>query len=228
VRSRLIVACLGSVLIVGALAAEGPGLTTNKEKFSYTIGYRFGQQLQHLAQSGAEIDPKSVTQAIEDALSGTAPKLSQEQMQAAVKSFREEIEKKRLAAAEENKKAGDAFLAANKKKEGWKVLPSGVQYKVIKEGSGKQPTANSTVVVNYRGTLIDGKEFDSSYKRGKPATLKVGQVIKGWQEVLPLMKAGSKWEIVVPPDLAYGPRGAGGVIGPNSTLVFEIELVEVK
>jgi FKBP-type peptidyl-prolyl cis-trans isomerase FklB len=228
VRSRLIVACLGTGLIACAFAAEGAGLTTNKEKFSYTIGYQFGQQLQRLAHGGAEIDPKSVAQAIDDALSDSAPKLSHEQMQAAMKTFREEMQKKRLAEAEENKKAGDAFLAANKKKEGWKVLPSGVQYKVIKEGSGKQPTADSTVVVNYRGTLIDGKEFDSSYKRGEPATLKLNQVIKGWQEVLPLMKVGSKWEVVVPPNLAYGPRGAGGVIGPNATLVFQIELMEVK
>jgi FKBP-type peptidyl-prolyl cis-trans isomerase FklB len=225
VRTRPIVALLACLLAAEVFAAEGTVLSTDKQKFSYTLGYQFGQRLAH---SGAELDPKAVAQAIDDALVGKPARLSQEQMQAAVKTYQQAMQKKRLAEAEQNKKAGDEFLAANKKKEGWKVLPSGVQYKVLKEGSGPQPKADSTVVVNYRGTLIDGKEFDSSYQRGEPATLKVNQVIKGWQEVLPLMKTGAKWEVVVPPDLAYGPRGAGGLIGPNATLVFTIDLLEVK
>ena len=130
--------------------------------------------------------------------------------------------------AEKNKKEGEAFLAANKTKEGVKTLPDGLQYKVIKEGTGKTPKADDTVVTNYRGTLIDGTEFDSSYKRGQPATFPVKGVIPGWTEALQLMKEGSKWELFIPSNLAYGERGAGNAIGPNATLVFEIELISVK
>jgi FKBP-type peptidyl-prolyl cis-trans isomerase FklB len=130
--------------------------------------------------------------------------------------------------AEKNKKEGEAFLAANKTKEGIKTLPSGLQYKVIKEGTGKTPTAEDTVVTNYRGTLTDGTEFDSSYKRGQPATFPVKGVIPGWTEALQLMKEGSKWELFIPSNLAYGEQGAGGVIGPNAALIFEIELISVK
>jgi FKBP-type peptidyl-prolyl cis-trans isomerase FklB len=129
---------------------------------------------------------------------------------------------------EPNKKAGDAFLAANKTKEGVVTLPSGLQYKILKEGTGPKPTPADSVVCNYRGTLIDGKEFDSSYKRGQPATFPVGQVIKGWTEALQLMPVGSKWQLFVPPDLAYGDRGAGPDIGPGATLIFEVELISIK
>jgi FKBP-type peptidyl-prolyl cis-trans isomerase FklB len=132
---------------------------------------------------------------------------------------------------EANKKEGDAFLAANKTKQGVVALPSGLQYKVLKEGAGPKPTAADTVVCNYKGTLLDSTEFDSSYKRGQPATFPVGQVIKGWTEVLQLMPVGSKWEVFIPSDLAYGPRGpgqGGGAIGPNATLIFEIELLSIQ
>jgi FKBP-type peptidyl-prolyl cis-trans isomerase FklB len=129
---------------------------------------------------------------------------------------------------EPNKKAGDAFLAANKTKEGVVTLPSGLQYKILKEGTGPKPTPADSVVCNYRGTLIDGKEFDSSYKRGQPATFPVGQVIKGWTEALQLMPVGSKWQLFVPADLAYGDRGAGPDIGPGATLIFEVELISIK
>jgi FKBP-type peptidyl-prolyl cis-trans isomerase len=134
-------------------------------------------------------------------------------------------EKKKLG--EKNKVEGTAFLTENKKKEGVKTLPSGLQYKVIKEGTGKTPKATDTVVTQYKGTLIDGKEFDSSYKRGEPATFPVNGVIRGWTEALQLMKEGSTWQLVVPPELAYGEQGAGP-IGPNATLIFEVELVSVK
>ena len=130
--------------------------------------------------------------------------------------------------AEKNKKEGEAFLAANKTKEGVKTLPDGLQYKVIKEGTGKTPTEKDSVVCNYRGTLTDGTEFDSSYKRGQPATFPVKGVIPGWTEALKMMKEGSKWELFIPSNLAYGERGAGNVIGPNATLIFEIELISVK
>jgi FKBP-type peptidyl-prolyl cis-trans isomerase FklB len=132
------------------------------------------------------------------------------------------------AAGEENKKAGEAFLAQNKGKQGVVTLPSGLQYKILKAGNGKKPTENDTVECNYRGTLINGTEFDSSYRRGQPATFGVGQVIPGWREALQLMPVGSKWELYVPPDLAYGERGAGRDIGPNSTLVFEVELLGIQ
>jgi len=129
---------------------------------------------------------------------------------------------------EKNKKEGEAYLEANRKKKGVKVLPSGLQYKVITEGKGKTPKATDTVTVNYKGTLIDGTEFDSSYKKGQPATFPVNKVIPGWTESLQLMKEGSKWQIVVPPALAYKEMGAGNMIGPDATLIFEIELISVK
>jgi FKBP-type peptidyl-prolyl cis-trans isomerase FklB len=141
---------------------------------------------------------------------------------------KKKIDETRQASMEPNKKAGDAFLAANKTKEGVVTLPSGLQYKILKEGTGPKPTPADSVVCNYRGTLIDGKEFDSSYKRGQPATFPVGQVIKGWTEALQLMPVGSKWQLFVPADLAYGDRGAGPDIGPGATLIFEVELISIK
>jgi FKBP-type peptidyl-prolyl cis-trans isomerase FklB len=132
------------------------------------------------------------------------------------------------AAGGTNKQAGDAFLAANKSKEGVVTLPSGLQYKILKAGTGPKPTVSDSVVCNYRGTLLDGKEFDSSYKRGQPATFPVGRVIKGWTEALQLMPVGSKWQLFIPSDLAYGASGAGGDIGPNATLIFEVELISIQ
>jgi FKBP-type peptidyl-prolyl cis-trans isomerase FklB len=131
-------------------------------------------------------------------------------------------------AGETNKKEGEAFLAANKTKEGVVTLPSGLQYKVLKAGTGPKPSANDSVVCNYRGTLLDNTEFDSSYKRGQPATFPVGKVIKGWTEALQLMPVGSKWQLFIPSELAYGPRGAGPDIGPNATLIFEVELLSIQ
>ena len=129
---------------------------------------------------------------------------------------------------EKNKKEGEIFLETNKKKEGVQTLPSGLQYKVLKAGAGKKPTATDTVTVHYRGTLIDGKEFDSSYRRGKPATFPVNGVIPGWTEALQLMEEGAKWELFIPSNLAYGERSAGGDIGPNATLIFEVELISIE
>jgi FKBP-type peptidyl-prolyl cis-trans isomerase FklB len=139
---------------------------------------------------------------------------------------RKEAEAKQISEA--NKQAGQQFLAANTTKPGVVALPSGLQYKILKEGTGPKPTATDTVVCNYRGTLLNGTEFDSSYKGGQPATFPVGQVIKGWTEVLQLMPVGSKWEVYVPSDLAYGERSPGGQIGPNSTLIFEIDLLSIQ
>jgi FKBP-type peptidyl-prolyl cis-trans isomerase len=142
--------------------------------------------------------------------------------------LRKKQDEKKHAAGEANKKDGDAFLAANKGKEGVVTLPSGLQYKILTAGKGPKPTADDSVVCNYRGTLINGTEFDSSYKRGEPATFPVGGVIKGWTEALQLMPVGSKWQLFVPSDLAYGERGPSPEIGPNSTLIFEVELLSIQ
>jgi FKBP-type peptidyl-prolyl cis-trans isomerase len=155
-------------------------------------------------------------------------------MKAALTVLQTDLRKKQeaetAAAGDANKKEGETFLAANKTKEGVVALPDGLQYKILTAGNGPKPTATDTVVCNYRGTLINGTEFDSSYKRGQPVTFPVGQVIKGWTEVLQMMPVGSKWEVYIPSDLAYGPQGPGrgGPIGPNETLVFEIELVSIQ
>jgi FKBP-type peptidyl-prolyl cis-trans isomerase FklB len=138
------------------------------------------------------------------------------------------MEEKNAAMSKDNKSKGETFLAQNKSKEGVVTLPSGLQYKILKEGSGPKPSASDTVVCNYRGTLVDGKEFDSSYKRGQPATFPVSGVIKGWTEALQLMPVGSKWQLFIPSDLGYGDRGAGADIQPGSTLVFEVELVSIQ
>ena len=204
-------------------------LKTDKEKLSYAIGMNIGQSMK---KDSLDIDPAILSRAIKDAVTGSKPAMTEEEARTIVTAFRTEMVKKQQAeaqkAGEVNKQAGDKFLAENKTKDGVVTLPSGLQYKVIKQGDGPKPTASDTVVTNYRGTLIDGKEFDSSYKRGQPATFPVGQVIKGWTEALQLMPVGSKWQLYIPSSLAYGDRGAGGDIGPNSTLIFDIELLSIQ
>ena len=204
-------------------------LKTDKEKLSYAIGMNIGQSMK---KDSLDIDPAILSRAIKDAVTGSKPAMTEEEARTIVTAFRTEMVKKQQAeaqkAGEVNKQAGDKFLAENKTKDGVVTLPSGLQYKVIKQGDGPKPTASDIVVTNYRGTLIDGKEFDSSYKRGQPATFPVGQVIKGWTEALQLMPVGSKWQLYIPSNLAYGDRGAGGDIGPNSTLVFDIELLSIQ
>jgi FKBP-type peptidyl-prolyl cis-trans isomerase len=179
-----------------------------------------------------DIDLPSLFRGIKDAREGNKPALSDEEIEAELKILQAAVNQKRDAdtqkAGEANMKEGEAFLAANKAKDGVVTLPSGLQYKILTAGTGDKPSASDTVVCNYRGTFVSGTEFDSSYKRGKPAEFPVGGVIKGWTEALQLMPVGSKWQLVVPPDLAYGSRGAGGAIGPNETLVFEVELISIK
>ena len=209
-------------------AATASPYTTDKEKASYAIGENIGKSLKH---DQLDVDPNIVSQGLKDGLAGAPSKLSEAEAQAAMTNLRNKVMAQRQAeqqqAGDVNKKAGDAFLAANKAKPGVVVLPDGLQYKVVKEGTGAKPKASDTVTVNYRGTLIDGTEFDSSEKHGEAATLGVGQVIKGWTEALQLMPVGSKWQIYVPADLAYGAQGAGP-IGPDSTLIFDIELLSIK
>jgi FKBP-type peptidyl-prolyl cis-trans isomerase FklB len=205
-------------------------LTTTKQKASYAIGMNWGTGLH---RQGIDVDSAALIQGMKDALAGGKTLLTEDEARAALMQLQKEIQEKQQAKAaaegETNKKEGDAFLAANKTKEGVVTLPSGLQYKILKEGNGPKPTASDSVVCNYKGTLINGTEFDSSYKRGEPATFPVTGVIKGWTEALQLMPVGSKWQLFIPPDLAYGPRGTpGGPIGPNATLVFEVELISIK
>lgn len=206
-------------------AAAGASLGSDKEKFSYTVGFQIGQSLM---EDGLDIDVNALSQAIRDVIAGTPPRLSMEEMQAAVQSFQMQQMEAREASAQNNLRAGQAFLADNRGKTGVVETQSGLQYQIVEEGSGKQPKDSDTVIVNYRGTLIDGTEFDSSYRRGEPVTFPVNAVIPGWREALQLMKEGAKWKVFIPADLAYGERGAGQNIGPNETLVFDIELIEVE
>lgn len=209
--------------------AAAPELKTDKEKTSYAIGADLGNKLK---ASSIDVDPAILTRALKDTLTGVKPMMSDDEIRATLMQLTKDLQAKQQAAAKEksdkNKKEGEAFLAANKTKEGVVVLPSGLQYKILKAGDGPRPTAADTVVCNYQGTLIDGKEFDSSYKRGQPATFQVGGVIKGWTEALQLMPVGSKWQLFIPADLAYGERQAGPDITPGSTLVFEVELVSIQ
>ena len=220
-----------ALLVLPALASaqDAPALKTEKEKLSYAMGMDLGTQLK---SRSVDIDPDVFARALKDALSGAKTLMTDAEAKAVITELQKAMLVKQAAeakaAGEKNMKEGDAFMAANKSKEGVVTLASGVQYKVLSPGTGKQPTLEDTVVCQYRGTLIDGKEFDSSYKRGQPATFPVKGVIKGWTEVLQLMPVGSKWQVVIPPALAYGERGAGADIGPNATLVFEIELVAIK
>jgi FKBP-type peptidyl-prolyl cis-trans isomerase len=165
---------------------------------------------------------------IRDAYADGEKLMTDEEAEQVWSTFQQNMKASSMKMSEENKKKGEEFLAQNKTKEGVVTLPSGLQYKVIKAGSGPKPKLNDTVTTHYRGTLINGSEFDSSYKRNAPASFPVNGVIKGWTEALQLMETGSKWQLWIPSDLAYGPNGAGGVIGPNETLIFEVELLSVK
>jgi FKBP-type peptidyl-prolyl cis-trans isomerase FklB len=212
-----------------AQSQNNPALPTQKDKLSYAIGMNIGKGLH---RESIDVDPAIILRGMQDAMVGGKTLLTDEEAQATItqlqNEIRQKVEAKAQAAAEANKKEGDAFQAANKAKPGVITLPSGLQYKILKEGTGAKPMPTDSVVCDYRGTLIDGKEFDSSYKRGQPATFPVNGVIKGWTEALQLMPVGSQWQLVVPPELAYGVRGAGADIGPNSTLIFEVDLHSIQ
>jgi FKBP-type peptidyl-prolyl cis-trans isomerase len=230
---------LAALIFSSAALAKGPELKTEEQKFAYIMGLEMGNRFsQQFKQQGLELDMAIVTAGILDSASGKDPKLSKEQIDATLESFGTKMQEKQKAmaaiqeaemkkAGEKNEKDGKAFLKANAKKDGVKTTKSGLQYKIITAGKGQKPKDIDTVTVNYRGTFIDGKQFDSSYDRGEPATFAVNQVIPGWTEVLQLMPEGSKWEVYIPSELAYGPGGSGP-IGPNSTLVFEVELLKAN
>lgn len=221
-------------VIIGLLGCQGNqekkmALETDKQKVSYSIGLDIGKNLK---QSEIDVELEALMRGIKDATTDSTPLLTQAQIQETMQKFQQEMmnkqNEKANAMSDKNKTAGEAFLAENAKKEGVITLPSGLQYKVIKTGTGKKPKATDEVTTHYRGTLIDGTEFDSSYKRGQPTSFPVNGVIAGWTEALQLMPVGSKWQLYIPSNLAYGPRGAGGTIGPNATLIFDIELLAIK
>jgi FKBP-type peptidyl-prolyl cis-trans isomerase FklB len=224
---------LAAIVSIGFLfgvcsAADKLELKDQKDKESYSLGYQFGETLK---MQGLDINLDVYTSAIRDALAGKGPQLSQEEIRATIM----DLQKRAMAAQQKAVKEqgdkslaeGKAFLTENGKKKEVKTLPSGLQYKILAEGSGKTPKATDEVTVNYKGSLVDGREFDNSYKRGAPANFRVDKVIRGWTEALQLMKEGSKWQLFIPPELGYGERGAGPV-PPNSVLIFEVELISVK
>jgi len=214
-----LIVVLGIVFWVSYVnAQENLALKSQKDKVSYIIGMDIGTNLK---KQSIDIDSNILAKGVKDALSGGKPLLTEQEIQETMIAFQKEV-------MEKQKKRGEAFLAENKNKEGVKTLPSGLQYKVIKAGTGKTPKLNNTVTTHYRGTLIDGTEFDSSYKRGQPVSFPVSGVIPGWTEALQLMQEGAKWQLFIPPNLGYGERGAGGVIGPNATLIFEMELISIQ
>ena len=215
-----------------ASAAKTPAvleLKTDKDKVSYAIGMNVGTAMK---RDGLDVDTAILLRGIKDALTGAKPLLTDQEAQTVMTTLQADLRKKQelqtQQLADTNKKEGEEFLSANRTKEGVVSLPSGLQYKILREGTGPKPAPADTVTVNYRGTLLNGTEFDSSYKRGQPATFNVTGIIKGWTEALELMPVGSKWQLVIPSDLAYGSSGRPPVIGPNSTLVFEVELLSTQ
>jgi FKBP-type peptidyl-prolyl cis-trans isomerase FklB len=226
---RWILTIIMMVLPVTACAQDAPALKTDRDRLSYAMGMDLGGQLK---ERSVDIDPAVFARGLKDALTGSKTVMTVDEAKAAITELQKSLLAAQAALAktvgDKNKAEGDAFLAANKAKPGVVALPSGVQYKILTPGAGKKPTATDKVECHYRGTLISGKEFDSSDKRGMPATFSVTGVIRGWTEVLQLMPVGSKWQVFIPSDLAYAERGKGVDIEPNATLIFEIELIAIK
>jgi len=214
--------------IVAVAQDTAPELKTDKDKFSYALGMNFGENFR---KQGLELDPAVFAKAFAEAFSTGKTAMTEEDMRTVLTAASQEIRKKQAAVqaqkAEQSRTEGEKFLAENKSKEGVVALPSGLQYKVLKQGTGEKPTAEDTVVCNYKGTLINGTEFDASEKHGGPATFPVKGVIAGWTEALQLMPVGSKWQLFIPSNLAYGAQGPQD-IGPNATLIFEVELVSIQ
>jgi FKBP-type peptidyl-prolyl cis-trans isomerase FklB len=223
-----VTAAAALISLFGHVHADEATLKDDKDRESYSVGYQIGSNFK---RQGIDVKPDVFTQGLQDALSDTAAPLTKEEMDTALKSLQQRVaaaqQQQKKETADKNLAAGKAFLDENGKKEGVVTLPSGLQYKITTEGKGANPKATDTVTVHYRGTLIDGTEFDSSITRGQPAKFKLDQVVKGWTEGLQLLKPGSKAQLFIPPNLAYGERGAGP-IGPNSTLIFDVELIGIE
>lgn len=220
------------IILVTQNALAGTKFDTDEKKASYALGINTLHQLQ---AQGITLNEKAFLKGFSDAINGRKPALDSKAMRDAIMQLQTKLREKRQAqqaqqseAGKKNIEIGKKFLEANAKKDGVKTTASGLQYKIIKPGKGKKPKATDTVVTHYKGTLIDGREFDSSYKRNKPAEFPVKGVIKGWTEALQLMKVGAKWELYIPADLAYGASQRGPLIEPNSTLIFELELLDIK
>jgi FKBP-type peptidyl-prolyl cis-trans isomerase FklB len=229
-NKRYLVAALVSAALVPMCAAADLSLSTSQQKLSYAMGYTTGQAL---TKHHIDLDTDAYAAGLNAGLSSAKPALSDDEMKQTLQNFQKQQIKKmteeRVSQAETNQKAGAAFLAANKSKPGVKTLGDGLQYKVLTAGKGQSPSLTDKVTVNYEGRLLNGKVFDSSYKRNKPVTFPVNGVIKGWQEILTMMKPGATWEVYIPEDLAYGATGVpGSDIGPNETLIFKINLVSVN
>jgi len=226
---------LNVIYMIGALilscgCSDGkPELTSQNAKESYSLGFRFGENMKF---QETQLDFDAYMSGIRDGLEGKEPRLAQEDIEKFLMGLQQKMvsaqQKSQKKKAETNLSEAESFLMKNKEKEGVVTLPSGLQYKVITEGTGAKPQKDSSVTVNYRGTFVDGTEFDSSYTRGEPATFKVDGVISGWTEALLLMREGAKWQLFIPPDLAYGVRGAPPQIPPNSVLIFEVELIDIQ
>jgi FKBP-type peptidyl-prolyl cis-trans isomerase FklB len=218
-------ACAAFLLAAGVCAAQEPVLQTQKDKASYAIGRLLAKDI---TSRGMDLDVDIFVKGFRDGITGAKSILSDKEAQAAVDELNKELDIKRKAQLVKSAVEEEKFLAENKQKPGVKTLPSGLQYKVLKEGAGPSPTLYDTVTVNYRGTLLNGREFDSSYKRKRPSTFQVNGVIQGWSEALQLMSPGAKWQIFVPSKLAYGEMGIDSLIPPNATLIFEVELLSIK
>jgi len=228
--TRTLIMAISMALATGiSMAGQPVELKTENDKINYSVGYRLGGDFK---RQQVEMNSDMLLQGFQDATGGDKPLMTEQEMVTVLTSLATRVQAAQMERlkqqATENLEAGEAFLDEYSKKEGVTTLPSGLQYKVITVGAGKSPQKSDKVTVHYRGTLIDGTEFDSSYSRNKPATFGVGQVIPGWTEALQLMKEGDKWELVVPSKLAYGERGAGTRVPANSTLVFEVELISVN
>ena len=228
-KIKMVAAALGLAMSTAIAATDAPSLQTDLDKLSYSIGSDLGKNFK---RQGIEVNPAVMAKGIQDGMAGGTLLLTDEQMKDVLNKFQKDLMAKRTAEfnkkSEENKVKGETFLSQNKSKAGVVTLPDGLQYKIVKAGTGAKPGKEDTVTVEYTGRLISGEVFDSTDKAGKPATFKLSQVIPGWTEALQLMPAGSTWEIYVPANLAYGQRSVGGPIGPNETLIFNIHLISVK